>query len=101
MYYPDGECWIFASNTSTWKGPSHARYTGELFSELRGTYSDLLPKRDLFHEPTKEPVVLADDSKSKKLTPPMEKVYSMKEISIGKFDEGEKDQGKGKKRRKK
>ena len=101
MYDPDGECWIFASNTSTWKGPSHARYTGELFSELRRTYSDLLPKRDLFHEPTKEPVVLADDSKSKKLTPPMEKVYSMKEISIGKFDEGEKDQGKGKKRRKK
>lgn len=99
MYYPDGECWIFASNTSTWKGPSHARYTGELFSELRRTYSDVLPKRDLFHEPGGKPAEV-EGSKKKRVEPPMEKVYSMHEISLGKF-ETDSDNDRGKKRRKK
>ncbi len=49
-YYPDGECWIFVSNTSTWKGPGHARYTSALFSELRREYGHLFPKRDFFWE---------------------------------------------------
>lgn len=48
-YFPDGECWIFLSNTSTWKGPGLARYTAALMSELRRSYSSLLPARDLFH----------------------------------------------------
>lgn len=49
--YPDGETWIYLSNTSTWKGPKHARYTGKLFEECRNQYSSLLPKQDLFTRP--------------------------------------------------
>lgn len=48
-YFPDGECWIFVSNTSTWKGPGAARYTAGLMKDLRNSFSSLLPKRDLFH----------------------------------------------------
>lgn len=48
-YFPDGECWIFVSNTSTWKGPGLARYTNALFEECRNRYSDKLPKRNLFY----------------------------------------------------
>ena len=48
-YYPDGECWIMLTNTSTWKGPGFTRYTAELFSGLRTRYSDKLPVRDMFH----------------------------------------------------
>lgn len=47
-YFPDGECWIFTSNTSTWKGPGLARYTSSLFRKLRTKYSEKLPTRDLF-----------------------------------------------------
>jgi len=47
-YFPDGECWIFVTNTSTWKGPRFARYTKAFFSTLRSRYSDLLPARDFF-----------------------------------------------------
>lgn len=49
-YFPDGECWIFLSNTSTWKGPGLARKTAYLMSELRRLYGDKLPRRDLFRE---------------------------------------------------
>ncbi len=100
MYYPDGECWIFASNTSTWKGPSHATYTGELFRELRRTYSDLLPKRDLFFEDDGSYTPEVNDTKKKRIEPPMERVYSMQEISLGKFEPKDEDKG-GKKRRRK
>lgn len=48
-YYPDGECWIFASNNSTWKGPILAKHTSGLFSTLRTQYSKKLPKQDLFN----------------------------------------------------
>ncbi len=47
-YYPDGECWIMFTNTSTWRGPSQARYTDALFQQCRELYSDKLPKRNLF-----------------------------------------------------
>lgn len=47
-YYPDGECWIFLSNSSTWKGPGHARYTKELFDKCRDEFSCLLPEQNLF-----------------------------------------------------
>lgn len=47
-YYPNGECWIMVTNTSTWKGPSFTRYTAGLFRDLRAKYSSLLPHRDLF-----------------------------------------------------
>ena len=51
-YFPDGECWIWITNTSTWKGPSHAKYTSTLFDRLRRDYSAKLPSRNLF-EPQK------------------------------------------------
>ncbi len=47
-YFPDGECWIMITNTSTWKGPGHARYTDALFKQCRELYSDKLPRRNLF-----------------------------------------------------
>lgn len=47
-YYPDGECWILVTNTSTWKGPGLPRYTDEMFQTCRDLYGDKLPKQDLF-----------------------------------------------------
>lgn len=47
-YFPDGECWILITNTSTWKGPHLSSYTLALFKELRSKYSASLPKRNLF-----------------------------------------------------
>lgn len=46
--YPDGECWIMITNTSTYKGPSQARYTETLFRQCRELYSEKLPTRNLF-----------------------------------------------------
>lgn len=46
--FPDGECWILITNTSTWKGPRHAKYTDALFKECRKSYSKKLPARNLF-----------------------------------------------------
>ena len=46
--FPDGECWIFISNTSTWKGPRQAKYTDALFRQCRELFSDMLPCRNLF-----------------------------------------------------
>ena len=48
-YYPDGECWIFITNTSTYKGPGLARFTSELFDKMRAGCSDKFPKRNLFY----------------------------------------------------
>ncbi len=47
-YYPDGECWIMITNTSTWRGPGQARYTDALFKQCRELYGEKLPKRNLF-----------------------------------------------------
>lgn len=49
-HYPDGECWILITNTSTWKGPKQARYTSDLFRQCRELYSDKLPERNLFKQ---------------------------------------------------
>lgn len=49
-YFPDGECWIFVTNTSTWKGPGFSRKTAALFSELRSSFSAKLPSRNLFYK---------------------------------------------------
>ena len=46
-YFPDGECWIMITNTSTWRGPGLARYTDALFKQCRELYSSKLPQRDL------------------------------------------------------
>lgn len=48
--FPDGECWVMITNTSTYRGPSQARYTEALFKECRTLYSSRLPKRDLFDQ---------------------------------------------------
>ena len=46
--YPDGECWILISNTSTWKGPRFSRDSVALFKNLRRRFSSQLPERNLF-----------------------------------------------------
>ena len=46
--FPDGECWILITNTSSWKGPKQASYTNELFRQCRSLYSAKLPKQNLF-----------------------------------------------------
>lgn len=46
--YPDGECWIMITNTSTWKGPGFTNYTSQLFDQCRKLYGDSLPARNLF-----------------------------------------------------
>ncbi len=46
--FPDGECWIMITNTSTWRGPGFTRYTERLFRKCRELYSPLLPHRDMF-----------------------------------------------------
>lgn len=47
-HYPDGECWVLITNTSTYRGPGQARYTEALFKECRQLYSNRLPERNLF-----------------------------------------------------
>ena len=47
-YFPDGECWIMVTNTSTYRGPRFPKYTDALFRECRSLYSDKLPRRNLF-----------------------------------------------------
>lgn len=49
-YFPDGECWVFVTNSSNWRGSAFSRITASLFSELRREYSDKFPKQDLFHK---------------------------------------------------
>lgn len=56
QYFPDGECWIFISNTSTYKGPGLARHTAELFDRLREKYSTRLPARNMFYPEHQESV---------------------------------------------
>ncbi len=53
-YFSDGECWIFISNTSTYKGPGLARHTAELFDALRTKYSSKFPSRNMFCPPQQD-----------------------------------------------
>lgn len=50
LRYPDGECWILITNTSTWKGHGFSNDTMRLFEKLREKYHDKMPKRNLFFE---------------------------------------------------
>lgn len=47
-HFPDGECWILVSNTSTWKGPGQSKRTNNLFNRCRELYSKKLPAKNLF-----------------------------------------------------
>ncbi|MCF0167534.1 MAG: beta-lactamase family protein, partial [Bacteroidales bacterium] len=46
--YPDGECWVFISNTDAWMGPKESSSISALLDSLKGKYSDKLPAQDLF-----------------------------------------------------
>ena len=48
LRYPDGECWILITNTSTWKGHGFSNDTMAFFEKLRKKYMGTLPKQDLF-----------------------------------------------------
>lgn len=48
LKYADGECWIFITNTSTWKGHDFSNDTMRLFEQLRKKYGNKFPRRDLF-----------------------------------------------------
>lgn len=47
MRYPDGECWVFVTNNSTWKGQGQAKETMALFEKLRKKYSSRLRPLDI------------------------------------------------------
>ena len=49
--FPDGECWVFIANTSTWRGSRFAKNIAALFENLRSRFSSDLPVRDLFRVP--------------------------------------------------
>ena len=52
--YPDGECWVFISNTSAWRGSRFSKNTAYLCKKLRARFSHLMPKRDMFEQITEQ-----------------------------------------------
>lgn len=48
LKYPDGQCWILITNTSTWKGHGFSNDSMAFFEKLRSKYIAGLPKKDLF-----------------------------------------------------
>lgn len=48
LKYPDGECWVLITNTSTWKGHDFSHDTMALFEKLRKKYGSKMPHHDLF-----------------------------------------------------
>ena len=50
LRYPDGECWVFITNTSTWKGHKFSQDTMALFEKLRKRFGSKMPKRNMFKE---------------------------------------------------
>lgn len=47
-YFPDNQCWIMITNTSTWKGSTFTNVTDSLFRKCRYLYGHNLPQRNLF-----------------------------------------------------
>ena len=47
-YFPDGECWIFVTNSSTYRGHHFTRRIAQFFSECRRNFGGELPSQDLF-----------------------------------------------------
>ncbi len=55
--FPDGECWILITNTSTYRGPYFTKYISSLFTRCRTSYSSLLPSVNLFKKtPERVPI---------------------------------------------
>ena len=50
LRYPDGECWVFITNTSTWKGHKFSQDTMALFEKLRNRFGSKMPKRNMFEK---------------------------------------------------
>ena len=48
--YPDGECWVFLTNTGTYLGARFSRETSALFIRSREEFSPLLPKKNMFYK---------------------------------------------------
>ena len=48
LKYPDGQCWILITNTSTWKGHGFSNDTMAFFEKLRKKYMATMPRQDLF-----------------------------------------------------
>ena len=48
LRYADGECWVFITNTSTWKGHEFSKDTMALFEKLRKKFGSKMPKRNMF-----------------------------------------------------
>ena len=48
LRYPNGECWVFITNTSTWKGHKFSQDTMALFEKLRKRFGSKMPKRNMF-----------------------------------------------------
>lgn len=48
--FSDEECWIFITNTSTWRGSKFTRNTSDLCRDLSRRFGTDLPRRDLFRE---------------------------------------------------
>lgn len=48
LRYADGECWVFITNTSTWKGHEFSKDTMALFDKLRQKFGSKMPKQNLF-----------------------------------------------------
>ena len=62
-YFPDGECWILITNTSTWRGHTQSRLTERLFKDLRTAYSSKLPAVNLFTDgPVQEEAIIGEVS---------------------------------------
>lgn len=50
LKYPDNQCWILITNTSTWKGHGFSNDTMAFFEKLRAKYMATIPRKDLFME---------------------------------------------------
>lgn len=50
LKYPDNQCWILITNTSTWKGHGFSNDTMAFFEKLRTKYTATMPRKDLFME---------------------------------------------------
>lgn len=50
LKYPDNQCWILITNTSTWKGHGFSNDSMAFFEKLRKKYMATMPRKDLFME---------------------------------------------------